>query len=177
MSRTTVRLAALAGAAAVALGVASPTVAAATERTATVHSTYSYGPSSAVVDGRTISVQMPASHYQATADHTTAVTVVAAAAPQPVGNYTPRGTTGTVTPAYTTNVNLSGGGAISAGIVGTLVVAVIIYFGVKHHKVSIAWGIAFVILGIGLAQTGIGSALDGLKTTAVTAAASILNSF
>jgi hypothetical protein len=178
MSRSSVRLAALAGAAAVALGVASPTVAAAQERSATVQSVYSYRPASAVVEGRTVTVRMPASHYQATADHTAAVVQAATVNPQPVGNYTPQGATGGVVPAYTQNVTpaSSSTGTISIGAAMTVIFGGLLIYGIKRNEIKKGW--AFVAIGFGVftGATIIGTIYGQIAGTGASTVTNILGS-
>jgi len=167
MSRRTVRLAALTGAAAVALGLATPAVAAAVEHTATVHTVAATATPIAHA-GRTLTVRMPTTHYAATASHTDAVVDLAAAGPTTV----PAIDTG-VTPANVTTANVSSG-TIGAGLVGVIVIGVIVYFGIKSRKVTAGWGVTLVALGVLLSGTFIGPLVEQLTTSVVTAAATTL---
>lgn len=173
MSRHAVHLAALAGAAAVALGIATPTVAAAVEHTATVHSVASTA-TPITHAGRVVTVTMPTTHYAASASHSDAVTTLAAAGSSAI----PAIDTGTtnVTPAYDQNVtpaNVSGG-TIGAGLVGIIVIGVIVYFGIKSRKITAGWGVTLVALGVLLSGTFIGPLVEQLTTSVVTAAATTL---
>lgn len=173
MSRTPVRFAVLAGAAAVALGVATPVVAAAMEHTTTVASAHRTATPIAH-DGRTITVRMPTAHYAVAAAHHDAVKA-AATAPPLQDTITGQQPGNGITPAYDQTAPASvSGGTIGAGVVGILVIGVIVYFGAKHKKFSAAWGVTLVALGVLLSGTFIGPLIEQLTTSVVTAAASTL---
>jgi hypothetical protein len=170
MSRRPVRLAALAGAAAVALGIATPAVAAAVEHTATVHSAHSTA-TPINLDGRVVTVTMPTTHYAPTDAHSDAVVTLAAAvqpsvAPVVDANVTPA--VNNVTPA-----NVSGG-TIGVGLVGLMIIGVVVFIGIKGRKVAAGWAITLVALGVLLDGTFVGPLIKQLTTSVVTAAASTL---
>jgi hypothetical protein len=170
MSRPAIRFAALAGAAAVAFGIATPAVAAAVEHTATVHSAASTA-TPIRVDGRVVTVVMPTTHYAATGAHSDAIVNVAYAGPSaiPATNVTPA--TNNVTPA-----NVSGG-TIGVGIVGLMLIGVIVFIGIKGRKVAASWAITLVALGVLLDGTFVGPLIKQLTNSAVTAAANTLGNF
>lgn len=170
MSRPVVRLAALAGAAAVALGMATPAVAAAMEHTATVHSIASTA-TPVHLDGRVVTVAMPTVHYTATTAHTDAVVTLAGAIPTtvPADNVTPA--YNTVTPASASN------GAIGAGATATLLLAVVLFFGVRHNKVRVSWVVTSAVLGVLLAGTTFGVMANTIAGNGVASLGSILSGF
>jgi hypothetical protein len=168
MSRPVVRLAALAGAAAVALGIATPTVAAADERTATVHSIHS---TATPIDlaGRTVTVTMPTTHYAVTAAHSGAVVEVAAVGPTaiPATN---------VTPAYTQNVTPASvsAGAISVGAAATVLFGGLLFIGIKKNEIKKGWAFVAVGFGVFTATTLVGSLYGTVVGTGVSTVSNIL---
>lgn len=170
MSRHSVRLAALAGAAAVALGIATPAVAAAVEHTATVHSVAATATPISHA-GRVVTVTMPTTHYAATAAHSDAVVNLAVAGPSTV----PANSSTNVVPANVQNVNASGG-TIAAGTVATMLLAVIVGFGVKGGRVRIGWAVACAVLGVFLGGTIFGALSEQLGGTVVSSLNNILSS-
>jgi hypothetical protein len=177
MSRPVARFAALAGAAAVVLGIATPMAAAADQHTATVHSITRPAPATVrlTADSRTVTVLMPRAHYTATDAHHGVVVEAAAATPV-------IGQTGTnVTPAYDSNVqqaNLtSGGTAIAATTVATLLLLVVIGFALKHRHVKVTWVVLSAALGVFLSGSVFGALSTQLGGTAVSALSSIVSAF
>jgi hypothetical protein len=145
MSRRTVRLAALAGAAAVALGIASPVAAAAMERTATVHSVASTATPIRHA-GRTVTVAMPTTHYTATADHSNTVVDLAVAGPTTVPAIDTNVTPANVTPASAASTGTIGVGTVAMfGFGGALV------FGLKRKELSKGW--TFIAVGFGVSSS------------------------
>lgn len=171
MTRRPVRLAALAGAAAVALGIATPAVAAAVEHTATVHSVAATA-TPITHAGGTVTVVMPTTHYAATAAHSDAVVNLAAAGPSAVPAID--GTTN-VTPANVQTVN-SVSGTIAVGTVATLLLGFLVGFGVKTDRIKLSWAVMSAALGTFLGSTIFGTLSTQLGGTVVTSLSSILSS-
>jgi len=173
MSRRHVRLAALAGVAAVALGIATPAVAAAVEHTSTVHSAHATA-TPITHAGRTVTVTMPTTHYAASSAQSDAVVTLAAAVPSTIPAID-TGTTTTVTPAYQQNVNASGG-TIAVGTVVTLLLLVVVGFAVKNQRIRLSWALTCAVLGVFLGSTIFGALSQQLGSTVVTSFSSILSS-
>jgi hypothetical protein len=167
MSRPVVRLAALAGAAAVALGMATPAVAAAMEHTATVHSIASTA-TPVHLDGRVVTVAMPTVHYTATPAHTDAVVNLAGAIPTtvPADNVTPA--YNQVTPASAST------GAISVGAAATVLFGGLLFVGIKRNEIKKGWAFVAVGFGVFTAATLVGSLYGTVVGTTVTTVSNIL---
>jgi hypothetical protein len=119
-------------------------------------------------DGRTLTVTgFPTSQYRANAEHRTAVVQLAAGtggmsgnapgAPQQPNAQDARYVQ-TQTPGYDPNGvhTQAGAGTLSATAVAALVMGVVLYFGIKNHKVTKGWAIACVGLGVLLSPTFVG---------------------
>lgn len=173
MSRRPLRLAALAGTAAVALGIATPAVAAAVEHTATIHSVASTATPISHA-GRVVTVTMPTTHYAATAAHSDAVVNLAVAGPSTLPGI--NGQAGNVVPAYQQNVSTaSATGTISIGAVMVIGFGGLLIFGLHKKEISKGWAFIAVGFGVFTGSTVVGSIYAQFGTSGVSAISDILS--
>jgi hypothetical protein len=178
---------ALSGAAAAAvLGVAG-VASAATPDAVTVQSVEAATgiPVRWVDAGRTITVTgLPVSSYTASdAHHATVADMASSTTPNGLGQGAgvpgvgTNPATGTAPATYTQQqVNLqSVGGTIGVGVVSILIIGVVVFFGIKHSKVTLWWGLTLVSLGVLLQPTFIGSTVNSITSSVVTSAASAIS--
>lgn len=185
MTRTrTVRIAVLSGAAATAalgtIGLAAPAHAAPAPTVIRVVDAAPAADPGAIVrtaDGRTATIMgFPTSQYRADAGHRTAVVQLAAGgggmdgntpgAPAQPGPAYPQ----TQTPGYNPNgvQTQAGAGTLSATAVAALAMGIVLWFGIKHGKVTKGWAIGCVVLGVLLSPTFVGPLVSQLSGSGAT---------
>lgn len=130
-------------------------------------------------DGRVLHVRgLDSVTYRADADHRTTVVTLAAGPGTDTGTVgiestlnQPRqqggfGSNVGVTPQQVTTQ--AGAGTLSATAVAALVMGVVLYFGIKHGKVSRGWAIGCVVLGVLLSPTFVGPLVGQLTGSGAT---------
>ncbi|MFJ5547017.1 hypothetical protein [Streptomyces sp. NPDC093225] len=173
-----IRTLAVSGAAAAAILSAAPLAAADTpeQATAIVEAAVdrAAGAPVSLPSGRTVAVRgLDSVSYHADAAHHGAVVTLANSA----GVGAPLEQTSTQL-GTTTQVRTQAGtgAAIGTGVVVTLVLGIVLFFGIKHNKVSKGWAFLCAALGITLGGSVLGPLVMNLGDAAVTAVGSVLGS-